>query len=120
MILQLSGGHRFDLILEGAQNLVIPISEIGTKNSRKKLVQKTASNSNFHNNRQYCWLTQEDIIRYLLDIIPLAFSVFSPTPINPINSLNIIDSQNILAVHYDDPAYSALPFIANFSCYCRH
>ncbi|XVF40527.1 hypothetical protein PTKIN_Ptkin01aG0120700 [Pterospermum kingtungense] len=96
-----------DLILEGAQNLVIPLVT-GTKNSRKKLVPKTVSNSTFHNNRQYCWLTQEDIIRYLLNFIGL----FSPTPINPINSLNIIDSQNILAVHYDDPASLALPFIA--------
>ncbi|XWS19578.1 hypothetical protein CRYUN_Cryun31cG0027600 [Craigia yunnanensis] len=96
-----------DLILEGAQNLVIPL-EIGTTNSRKKLLQKTLSNSTLHNNRQYCWLTQEDIIRYLLDSIGL----FCPTPINPINSLNIIDSHNILAVHYDDPASLALPFIA--------
>ncbi|XWS15727.1 hypothetical protein CRYUN_Cryun34aG0026700 [Craigia yunnanensis] len=99
--------EAIDLILEGAQNLVIPL-EIGTMNSRKKLLQKTLSNSTLHNNRQYCWLTQEDIIRYLLNSIGL----FCPTPINPINSFNIIDSKNILAVHYDDPASLALPFIA--------
>ncbi|OMO77884.1 hypothetical protein COLO4_24981 [Corchorus olitorius] len=40
----------------------------------------------------------------------LAF--FCPTPNNPINSLGIIDTQNILAVHYDDPASSALPLIS--------
>ncbi|XP_022723320.1 CBS domain-containing protein CBSX5-like [Durio zibethinus] len=96
-----------DLILEGAQNLVIPL-EIGNRNSRKKLLQKTVSNSTLHNSSQYCWLTQEDIIRYLLNSIGL----FCPTPINPINSLDIIDAQNILAVHYDDPASLALPFIA--------
>ncbi|XVF25828.1 hypothetical protein REPUB_Repub13aG0247300 [Reevesia pubescens] len=100
--------EAIDLILEGAQNLVIPL-EIETRNSsRKKLLQKTLSNSTLHNNRQFCWLAQEDIIRYLLNSIGL----FSPTPINPINSLNIIDTQNILAVHYDDPASLALPFIA--------
>ncbi|WRX27280.1 CBS domain - like 10 [Theobroma cacao] len=77
-------------------------------NARKKLLQITLSNSTLHNNREYCWLTQEDIIRYLLNSIGL----FSPTPVNPINSLNIIDTQNILAVHYDDPASLALPFIA--------
>ncbi|XVE51316.1 hypothetical protein DITRI_Ditri02bG0030200 [Diplodiscus trichospermus] len=99
--------EAIDLILEGAQNLVIPL-EIGTMNSRKKLLQNNLSNSTLHNNRQYCWLTQEDIIRYLLSSIGL----FSPTPVNPINSLNIIDSQNILAVHYDDPASLTLPFIA--------
>ncbi|EOY28290.1 hypothetical protein QUC31_012957 [Theobroma cacao] len=99
--------EAMDLILEGAQNLVIPL-ESGTTNSRKKLLQITLSNSTLHNNREYCWLTQEDIIRYLLNSIGL----FSPTPVNPINSLNIIDTQNILAVHYDDPASLALPFIA--------
>lgn len=97
--------EAIDLILEGAQNLVIPL-EIGTKNSRKKLLQKTVSKSN--DSRQYCWLTQEDIIRYLLNSI----GFFCPTPINPINSLDIIDSQNILAVHYDDPGSLTLPFIA--------
>ncbi|XP_022728543.1 CBS domain-containing protein CBSX5-like [Durio zibethinus] len=99
--------EAIDLILEGAQNLVIPL-EIGTMNSRKKLLQKSPSNSTLHNNQQYCWLTQEDIIRYLLNSIGL----FCPTPINPINSLNIIDARNIMAVHYDDPASLALPFIA--------
>ncbi|XVE88019.1 hypothetical protein DITRI_Ditri19aG0034700 [Diplodiscus trichospermus] len=98
--------EAIDLILEGAQNLVIPL-EIGTRNSRKKLPQKTLSNSTLHNNRQYCWLTQEDIIRYLLNSIGL----FCPTPVSPINSLDIIDNQNILAVHYDDPASLALPLI---------
>ncbi|XVF87507.1 hypothetical protein PTKIN_Ptkin18bG0125500 [Pterospermum kingtungense] len=92
--------EAIDLILEGAQNLVITL-EIGAKNPRRY-------NSNLHNSRQYCWLTQEDIIRYLLNSIGL----FCPTPINPINSLNTIDSENILAVHYDDPASFTLPFIA--------
>ncbi|PON96079.1 CBS domain containing protein [Trema orientale] len=92
-----------DLILEGAQNLVIPIQA-----SRKKLYQKPSSfNSARHNNREYCWVTQEDIIRYLLNCIGL----FSPTPANPINSLSVIDDQNIFAVHYDDPASAALPLI---------
>ncbi|XP_062096668.1 CBS domain-containing protein CBSX5-like [Humulus lupulus] len=96
--------EAFDLILEGAQNLIIPI-----QSSRKKLHQKPASfNSSRPNNREYCWVTQEDIIRYLLNCIGL----FSPTPANPINSLNLIDDQNILAVHYDDPASAALPLIS--------
>ncbi|PON36786.1 CBS domain containing protein [Parasponia andersonii] len=94
-----------DLILEGAQNLVIPIQA-----SRKKLYQKpTSFNSARHNNREYCWVTQEDIIRYLLNCIGL----FSPTPANPISSLNVIDDQNIFAVHYDDPASAALPLITH-------
>ncbi|KAK8575258.1 hypothetical protein V6N13_033500 [Hibiscus sabdariffa] len=99
--------EAIDLILEGAQNLVIPL-EISGRNSRKKLLQNALSNSTFHNNRQYCWLTQEDIVRYLVNSIGL----FSQTAVNPINSLDIIDAQNVNTVHYDDPASSALPFLA--------
>ncbi|KAF3451500.1 hypothetical protein FNV43_RR07595 [Rhamnella rubrinervis] len=95
-----------DLILEGTQNLVIPIQ---TRNStRKKLLQKPSSDSTLHNNQEYCWLTQEDIIRYLLNCIGL----FCPTAIKPINFLNVIDSQNIPVIHYDDPASTALPLIS--------
>ncbi|KAF5474376.1 hypothetical protein F2P56_006280 [Juglans regia] len=97
--------EAIDLILEGAQNLVIPIP---SQSRRKKLLQKPSSKSTLHNNREYCWLTQEDIIRYLLNSIGL----FCPTPINPINTLNVIDPKNILAVQYDDPALAALPLIS--------
>ncbi|KAE7995645.1 hypothetical protein FH972_000419 [Carpinus fangiana] len=102
--------EAIDLILEGAQNLVIPIPrQSRSTNSRKKLLNKAASfNSTLHNTREYCWLTQEDLIRYLLNSI----AVFSPTPINPINTLNVIDAENILAVQYDDPALPALPLIS--------
>ncbi|KAE8686410.1 glucan endo-1,3-beta-glucosidase 11-like [Hibiscus syriacus] len=99
--------EAIDLIQEGAQNLVIPL-ENGCRNSRRKLLQNALSNSTFHNNRQYCWLTQEDIVRYLVNSIAL----FSQTAVNPINSLDIIDAQNITTVHYDDPASLALPSIS--------
>ncbi|XP_028788926.1 CBS domain-containing protein CBSX5 [Neltuma alba] len=96
-----------DLILEGAQNLVIPIPE--PKSGRKKLLEKKSSlDPTFHNNdRRYCWLTQEDVIRYLLNSIGL----FSPTHSEPINSLGVIDTKNLLTVNYDDPASSALSLI---------
>lgn len=96
--------EAIDLILEGAQNLVIPIP---SQSRRKKLLQKSSSKSTVHNNREYCWITQEDIIRYLLNSIGL----FCPTPINPINTLNVINADNILAIHYHDPALVALPLI---------
>lgn len=101
--------EAIDVILEGAQNLVIPIQ---TRNStRKKLLNLKSPSSDFtlHNNREYCWLTQEDIIRYLLNCIGL----FCPTAINPINSLNVIESDNIPVVPYDDPASSALALICS-------
>ncbi|XP_023518683.1 CBS domain-containing protein CBSX5-like [Cucurbita pepo subsp. pepo] len=98
-----------DLLLEGAQNLVVPIQTRTFAKSRKKVLKEVAPfDCTLHNNLEYCWLTQEDIIRYLLNSIGL----FSPTSITPINSLNAIDTANILAIHYDDPALSALPLLS--------
>ncbi|OAY24789.1 CBS domain-containing protein CBSX5 [Manihot esculenta] len=97
--------EAIDLILEGAQNLVIPIH---IPLSRKKLIPKPSSNSTLHNNCEYCWLTQEDIIRYLLNCIGL----FSPIPNHSIESLNIVDTKSTLALCYDEPASSALPLIS--------
>ncbi|KAK8629391.1 hypothetical protein V6N13_078233 [Hibiscus sabdariffa] len=99
--------EAIDLILEGAQNLVIPLENKG-RNSRKKLLQSSLWNSDFHNNRQYCWLTQEDIVRFLVN----AIGHFSHIAVNPINSLGVINFYNIPTVHYDDPASSALPSIS--------
>lgn len=93
--------------MEGTQNLVIPL-RTPTTNSRKKLLSKSSMSGTIHNNSQYCWLTQEDVIRYLFNSI----SVFFPIPGQPINSLNIIDSDKVLTVYYDDPASVALPSIA--------
>ncbi|KAF5742270.1 CBS domain-containing protein [Tripterygium wilfordii] len=95
--------EAIDLILEGAQNLVIPIQ--GPESRRKKLLLKPSPN--LHNKREYCWLTQEDVIRFLLNSIGL----FCPAPIQSIDSLNIVDTESIFAVHHDDPAASALPMI---------
>lgn len=105
-----SFAEAIDLILEGAQNLVIPIPRQSRSptSSRKKLLHQASFNPTLHNTREYCWLTQEDLIRFLLNSIAL----FSPTPINPINTLNVIDTENILAVQYDDPAFPALPLIS--------
>ncbi|KAJ6364177.1 hypothetical protein OIU76_029173 [Salix suchowensis] len=94
-----------NLILEGAQNLVIQLHNPFT---RKQLMSKSTANSTLHNNREFCWLTQEDIVRYLLNSIGL----FSPTPNHTIESLNIIDTESFFTVHYDDPASSALPMIS--------
>ncbi|CAN1235736.1 CBS domain-containing protein CBSX5 [Linum perenne] len=66
------------------------------------------ASSTLHNGREYCWLTQEDVIRYLLNCI----GFFSPLPSQTVESLNIIDKESILAVRYDEPAQSALPLIS--------
>ncbi|KAL2341912.1 hypothetical protein Fmac_009852 [Flemingia macrophylla] len=92
--------EAIDVMYEGVQNLVIPIATgKGNKNNKGTV----------HNdNTTYCWLSQEDVFRYLLNSI----GVFSPMPANPINTLGVIDTHNLFAVGYDDPASSALDLLA--------
>ncbi|KGN64667.1 CBS domain-containing protein CBSX5 [Cucumis sativus] len=100
--------EAIDLIHDGVHNLVIPIKMSISK--RKNILKKSLANSisSLHNDQEYCWLAPEDIIRYLLNSIGL----FSTTAANPINSFNIIDTNNILAVRYDESALSILPLIS--------
>ncbi|KAI3800386.1 hypothetical protein L1987_28476 [Smallanthus sonchifolius] len=81
--------EAMDCILEGAQNLVIPICT----NSRKK--------------QQFCWLTQEDVVRFLLNSI----GIFSPIPTFTIEALDIIE-KSTLTVNYHDPAITTLSLIS--------
>ncbi|KAJ1386429.1 CBS domain [Sesbania bispinosa] len=99
--------EAIDLILQGAQNLVVPI--LPTKRSgisRRKQLQK-ASTINSHNGLEFCWLTQEDVIRFLLGSIGL----FSPLPALSIDALGIISS-DVLAIDYFSPASSAVGAIS--------
>ncbi|KAL6975389.1 hypothetical protein U1Q18_024185 [Sarracenia purpurea var. burkii] len=92
--------EAIDAILQGAQNLVVPIKS----NSRRKLQKSLlVSPTTAHNGREFCWLTQEDVIRFLLGSIGL----FSPIPALSIDALDIITTE-ILAVDYHSPAASAL------------
>ncbi|KAF2314315.1 hypothetical protein GH714_025324 [Hevea brasiliensis] len=101
-----------DLILQGAQNLVVPIkTRLSSFNSRRKQQQKllvtTNSPTTIHGGREFCWLTQEDIIRFLLSSIGL----FSPIPALSIDSLGII-STDIITTDYHSPASSAVAAIS--------
>ncbi|KAK7246525.1 hypothetical protein RIF29_41394 [Crotalaria pallida] len=100
--------EAIDAMYEGVQNLVIPIQNQSNSSSRKRGSEKTPSLDSNLDNYTYCWLSQEDVIRYLLNSIGL----FSPAPSSPINTLNVIDTQNLLAIYYDDPASSALDLLA--------
>ncbi|KAK8647929.1 hypothetical protein V6N13_121653 [Hibiscus sabdariffa] len=98
--------EAIDLILEGAQNLVVPIK---TKLSSKRLKQqqKPSLTVTSHKGREFCWLTQEDVIRFLLSSIGL----FSPIPALSIDTLNII-SPDTLTVEYHSPASAAIGAIS--------
>ncbi|XP_058200867.1 CBS domain-containing protein CBSX5-like [Rhododendron vialii] len=101
--------EAIDYILDGAQNLIVPIeTRTTTFTSRKKHLTKSSSfGSTLHNGREFCWLTQEDVVRFLLNSI----GIFSPIPAFTIESLNIIET-NIMSIYYDDPASSALDSIS--------
>ncbi|XP_058082873.1 CBS domain-containing protein CBSX5-like [Magnolia sinica] len=95
-----------DLILDGAQNLIVPIETY--YNGRKKLLKNQSILGTSHSNgREFCWLTQEDFVRFLLNSIGL----FSPLPALSIDSLNIIRT-DVLAVPYHDPAALSVDAIA--------
>ncbi|KAL7604037.1 hypothetical protein Lser_V15G16459 [Lactuca serriola] len=98
--------EAIDCILEGAQNLIIPIQATTRTNQRKNCLNKSSPSTINHNGNEFCWLTREDVIRFILNSI----GVFSPIPTFTIESLNIINTET-LTVHYDDPAISTLPLI---------
>ncbi|CAA7043425.1 unnamed protein product [Microthlaspi erraticum] len=111
--------EAIDLIIGGAQNLIVPIQtkSIATRRREQKLLTRnavaslttTTTTTTHKNGRQFCWITQEDIIRFLLDSI----SVFSPLPAISISDLGIINSTHtILAVDYYSPAASAVSAIS--------
>ncbi|KAK9938171.1 hypothetical protein M0R45_014925 [Rubus argutus] len=102
--------QAIDLILQGNQNLVVPIQTRLSSTSRRKQFPKptnyTTTTTN-HNGQEFCWLTQEDVIRFLLSSI----GVFSPMPALSIDSLGIINTTDILAIDYHSPASSAVQLI---------
>ncbi|KAF7836740.1 CBS domain-containing protein CBSX5-like [Senna tora] len=103
--------EAIDLILHGAQNLVVPLPAKRSSISRRKQHQKPSScspTSTSHNGREFCWLTQEDVIRFLLGSIGL----FSPLPALSIDTLGIISSE-VSAIDYYSPASSALEAISH-------
>ncbi|XP_024157104.1 CBS domain-containing protein CBSX5 [Rosa chinensis] len=98
-----------DLMLQGIQNLVVPIQTRQSSNSRRKQHPKpiNSTTSTIHNGQEFCWLTQEDVVRFLLNSI----GVFSPLPALSIDSLGLINTADILAINYHSPADSAVRLI---------
>ncbi|XP_058750777.1 CBS domain-containing protein CBSX5-like [Vicia villosa] len=98
--------EAIDAMDKGVQNVVIPIPE--EKRWKKKENQTLDSDILHNDNRAYCWLSQEDVMRYLLNSI----RVFSPSPAtDSILTLGIIDTENLFVLYYNDPASSALELL---------
>lgn len=94
--------EAIDLMIQGAENLVVPIR---SSISRRKQLQR--SSTAVHNGQEFCWLTQEDVLRFLLSSIGL----FSPIAPLPIETLSIITTE-FLSVEYNLPASSAIAAIS--------
>ncbi|KAL7592002.1 CBS domain-containing protein CBSX5 [Lactuca sativa] len=100
--------EAIDLIIQGVQNLIVPIKSTSNHFKRKQLRQYPSIAPTTHTGgREYCWLTQEDVIWFLLSSIGL----FSPTAANSIESLGIITTE-ILTVNYHSPASEAVDAIS--------
>ncbi|KAG2280639.1 hypothetical protein Bca52824_051859 [Brassica carinata] len=105
--------EAIDLITGGAQNLIVPIQ---TKRGQHKVLTRknavvslTTTTTTHKNSRQFCWITQEDIIRFFLGSI----STFSPLTSMPISELGVINSTRaFLAVDYYSSAASAVTAIS--------
>ncbi|KAH0722144.1 hypothetical protein KY289_005188 [Solanum tuberosum] len=95
--------EAIDYILEGTQNLVIPVQNYIGGKSRKTQSKSSSLSCKHRDGIEYCWLTQEDVVRFLLNFI----GVFSPITTSSIESLNIIDC-NVMTIRYHEPAMSAL------------
>jgi hypothetical protein len=115
-----------DLMGGGVQNLVVPISHHSLKlretftGSNKPIVSARSisldsscipSSLNSHDGQEYCWLTQEDMLRFLLGSI----GVFDPIPSMNLSELEVIRT-DIDVIDVDDDATSALETI-KFACH---
>ncbi|KAG2245348.1 hypothetical protein Bca52824_092772 [Brassica carinata] len=103
--------EAIDLIIQGAQNLIVPIQRKTTtkKKQQNDNVSVTTTITTHSNGQRFCWITQEDIVRFLLGCI----AAFSPLPSMSISDLGIINSSHaILAVDYNSSASAVVSAIS--------
>ena len=114
--------EALDAIADGAQNLVVPISATfkqanGLHSSDKlqhsmkqthimAIAGKPLTSSKSHEGIEHCWLTHEDVMRFLLGHI----GNFSPLLMMTIRDLGLIKT-DILMVDVDEEASKALEII---------
>ncbi|PKA55992.1 CBS domain-containing protein CBSX5 [Apostasia shenzhenica] len=95
--------EALNVILDGAHILLVPIRSAAS--SRKKLHHLHHGGSVVAGD--FCLLTQEGFARFFFNSI----SSFSPIATLSVTQLGLVRSDGVLAVHYHDPALSALPLI---------
>ncbi|KAH7286442.1 hypothetical protein KP509_32G007400 [Ceratopteris richardii] len=109
--------EALDLIAKGAQNLVVPITRKTIHNVTQVETAVTLkphmASVNLsillpkdHGGQEYCWLTVEDVLRFLLGSI----GVFSPLPAMSIEALGLIGF-DVQMIEVEQAACSALEAI---------
>ncbi|KAG7541276.1 CBS domain [Arabidopsis thaliana x Arabidopsis arenosa] len=102
--------EAIDLIIQGAQNLIVPIQTKPFTKKRQHNDNVSVTTTTHSNGRRFCWITQEDIIQFLLGSI----AAFSPLPAMSLSDLGIINSTHtILAVDYHSSASAVVSAISN-------
>ncbi|WOL19898.1 CBS domain-containing protein CBSX5-like [Canna indica] len=89
--------ESLDLILDGAQNLVVPIRSV----SRKKL---HLGGSGGAAAAKFYWLTHEDFVWYFLNSIAL----FSPNATLSIDARSLVRPATTLTIRHDEPSPSLI------------
>ncbi|CAF2072293.1 hypothetical protein HID58_041976 [Brassica napus] len=101
--------EAIDLIIQGAHNLIVPIQTKTTTKKRQQNDNVSHTTTTHSNGQRFCWITQEDIVRFLLGCI----AAFSPLPSMSISDLGIINSSHaILAVDYNSSASAVVAAIS--------
>ncbi|KAL3676852.1 hypothetical protein R1sor_026800 [Riccia sorocarpa] len=100
--------RALNLMLRGVQHLVVPI----TKRKKKGKVSKLPVPTNGKDipADEYCWITQEDVLRYLLG----SLGMFYPLPMMSLQELGMI-TEDVLLIDEDAEATSGLPLIKRAS-----
>uniref|UniRef100_A0A0E0M9B3 CBS domain-containing protein n=1 Tax=Oryza punctata TaxID=4537 RepID=A0A0E0M9B3_ORYPU len=88
--------EALDAVLSGAQVLAVPLRSGG----RKKQLGGGGGGD-------FCWLTQEDLVRYFLNSI----SLFSHVAGRSISSLGLVRADDLLTVRPHEAALSAVPLL---------
>ncbi|EFJ12895.1 hypothetical protein SELMODRAFT_268522 [Selaginella moellendorffii] len=109
----------FNLILDGAQCFIVPLDNRRSKSLKLSSLALRKSTSTAaaaavaietYKRMDFCWLTQEDVLRFLLGCI----GVFSPIPMMSIEELGIID-RDVMFVDANAKASDALPLMIRAS-----
>ncbi|CAA7039667.1 unnamed protein product [Microthlaspi erraticum] len=101
--------EAIDLIIQGAQNLIVPIRTKTVTKKRQQNDNVSVTTTTHSNGKRFCWITQEDIIQFLLGRI----AAFSPLPAMSIFDLGVINSTHaILAVDYSSSASTVVSAIS--------